>query len=391
MKSPEELAKKLAKQWGNASLRESRILQGENLPIRLPIGKPSPMLVRDDITALRRHLELWRKVPIGKVLTTPTTYRSLGQSINLPTHWEIQSVQDWVKASNSSEVQKQHNTLHSILHATHLEFHRHFVRMRSSWIEKNQEDVIKAAELAQLLTPNIADGAALRTIALAGIDTKFIERHRHLIIQLLDLRYDGKTSELGLENFLGAWCDNDHWVLVSDLNNHILPFSQQRVRTSELCKLDQVDVSRIIIIENERCLLQLPSMPSTIAILGCGLNLSWMNEKWLKQCHVAYWGDLDTWGLTMLSKARDAVSALTPLMMTQELFDQHASQKSVIEPTRASVDPPNHLTVSEQDLYIHLFSQKRGRLEQEFIPTPIIHRHFKHWDSLINEVESKKV
>ncbi|MEO1857992.1 MAG: Wadjet anti-phage system protein JetD domain-containing protein [Rubritalea sp.] len=379
MKTPAELSKKLAKQWQNSSLRESRILHGENLPIRLPIGKPSPSLVRDDIAALRRHLDLWRNVTIGKIVTKPTTYRTLGQAIDLPTHWEISSTADWVLASNSTIVQNEHATLETILHSSPSAFHPHFVKKRSSWLGKLADDIIKASHLASLLSPNIANGAPLRAIALAGIDTKFIERHRQLIIQLLDIRYHGKVSELGLENFLGAWHDNDHWVLVSDLNNKLLPFSQQRVRTSELLNLDKINVSHILIVENEKCLLQIPEMPDTIAILGCGLNLRWLEHSWLKSRAIAYWGDIDTWGLTMLSNARSYLPTISPLLMSHEIFSLHSKDKAVSEPIPASSDPPLLLNSAEKSLYTHLLHTQRGRLEQEFLPTPTIHEHLIQW------------
>jgi len=382
MKSPEELAKKLAKQWSNANLREARMLHGENLPIRLRIGNPGSALVRDDISALRQHLDKWRNVSIGEVLTKPTSYRSLGQAIDLPTHWEIFSTEEWVKACSSSQIQKEYEMLQEVLRGVNPAFHSYLVRRRSVWGDQSPKELMKVAKLVDQLEPKMAGGAPLRTISLAGIDTKFIEKNRHLIVSLLDIRYDGKVSELGLEAFLGAWHDKDHWVLVSDLNNQILPFSQQRVRTSELSKLELVKFSRVVIVENEKCLQLLPPMASTIAVLGCGLDLRWMEEPWLKPRHVAYWGDLDTWGLVMLAQARSLVPTLTPLLMTHDVFSEYGSEKAVQEPTPASELPSGGLAEDEQSLYSHLLQQERGRLEQEFLPVSAVHEAFQKWMEL---------
>jgi len=377
MKSPEQLAKKLAKQWENASLRESRLLGGEGWPILLSIGRPTPAQVRDDIREFLAHRKRWREVKVGKVIVKPIKYRSLGdQEIDVPTHWQIESASDWAVASGSSQVKLEYEALCRILRKTDSTFHSYFVRKRSSWRGQSVDEVIKVAELAMTLTPNVANGAPLRTISLAGIDSKFFERHRLQIIALLDLRYDGKVSALGLENFLGAWHDNEHWVLVSDLGNQLLTFSQQRVRSSELKQLSRVVTSRIVIVENEKCFQLLPKMKSTIVILGCGLDLTWMKEPWLQQREVYYWGDLDTWGLAMLAKARFAVPSLIPVMMTQDVFEQFADQKSVVEPTPASDSPPNDLTSQEKAFYSYLLQQKRGRLEQEFIPADFVEMSF---------------
>jgi hypothetical protein len=302
----------------------------------------------------------------------------VGQAIDLPVYWEILSVDDWVRATQSSRIDQEYKTLQRILSGVNRAFHSYFVRRRSVWLDVSPETIIKVAELVDLLEPNVAGGAPLRTISLAGIDTKFIEQHRNLIIALLDIRYGGKVTELGLEDFLGAWHDKDHWVLVSDFNQNILSFSQQRVRTSELKMLNKADFSHLVIVENEKCLQLLPHMKSTVVVLGCGLDLSWMNEPWLKSRDVAYWGDLDTWGLVMLAKARSSVPTLTPILMTQEVF-QNVSEKAVEEGTPASERAPEPLTAAERSLYFHLFKQKKGRLEQEFLPVVEIRNAFQEW------------
>src|SRR5690606_32849638 len=129
----------------------------------------------------------------------------------------------------------------------------------------------------------------------------FFERHRSLIIKLLDVRFNGLVSELGLETFLGALDETDHWLLVADLDGSLLPFRLMRVRHTELLT-NSLPGSRLLIVENERCVHQLPKVLGTVAVLGAGLNLAWMEATWLSQCSLAYWGDLDTWGRTILAR-----------------------------------------------------------------------------------------
>ncbi len=55
-------------------------------------------------------------------------------------------------------------------------------------------------------------------------------------------------------------------------------------------------------------------------MLGAGLNLGWLAAPWLQERTVAYWGDLDTWGLHMLAIARGHVPHLHALLMDRATF-----------------------------------------------------------------------
>jgi hypothetical protein len=60
----------------------------------------------------------------------------------------------------------------------------------------------------------------------------------------------------------------------------------------------------VLIVENERCRHQLPLLPDTVASWELALILSGCFAAWPQDRRIAYWGDLDTWGLLMLSRAR---------------------------------------------------------------------------------------
>ncbi|MGI9273399.1 MAG: DUF3375 family protein [Endozoicomonas sp.] len=77
-------------------------------------------------------------------------------------------------------------------------FHSFMVRQRR-WHDKDAAELIKACTLCCLLEPGCAMGMPLRTLSLAGIDSKFFERHRTQILKLLDIRFDGLPGEMGLE------------------------------------------------------------------------------------------------------------------------------------------------------------------------------------------------
>jgi len=60
-----------------------------------------------------------------------------------------------------------------------------------------------------------------------------------------------------------------------------------------------------------------------------------LQALWLDDRALAYWGDLDTWGLSMLAMARLQRPHLKALMMDAATFSEFAPRHAVIEPVKA--------------------------------------------------------
>ena len=380
MKSPTELAKKLARQWENHALREKRLLGAEDpevWPLRLPIGKPPPAAVKSDTATVQRHFQDWQTVTIGEVDWQEARYQATATPVRYPAFWLLPDVGTWVQACQNRVVTTEFRALASLLAKADSLFHPLLIRRRGLWRDRDPADVKTALRLAFSLTPGCAEGLPLRAFPGVGNDTKFFERNETLLAALLDLRFDGEASELGLAAFLGAADDRDRWLLVADLDGGLLPFPRLRL-TPALLAAHGVPGTHLLIVENEQCLHQLPDLPSTLAVLGTGFNLSWLSAPWLQEKSVSYWGDLDTWGLTILAQAKSALPTLTPLLMTREVFEAHLPS-TVPEPQPAQSVPPEHLSPEEKSLYHLLLTHPTGRLEQEFLPIQSVHLACKKW------------
>ena len=378
MKSPAELASRLARQWQNADLREQRLLNADTWPLRIPISKPTGGTVRDNPGSVRKHLQRWREITVGKTQWQQVRFRSANDNVEIPVAWVLASPSQWIQATGNSEVRREYQQLSRLAAALDERFHSLIIRRRSLVLDKPETDVIRCGKLARQLSPGCAAGKPLRALPLAGIDSKFFERNRQLVVRMLDILFDGQVSETGLEAFLGAEDEGHHWLLVADLEGGLTPFSQFRVRASELQKTP-LPGQHLLLVENERCLHQLPHTPGTMAVLGSGLNLSWLKASWLADKNLAYWGDLDTWGLTMLARARNHQPHLTPLLMNQAVFEQFAKENAVEEPQPAESVAPTGLTTGEAELYNALLEAERGRLEQEFLPEALVQRAIGEW------------
>lgn len=378
MKSPAELKLVFRRQWENATRREARLLGAEHAwPMVASIGRPSPTLISSDLDAVKRHIEAWRQVKTGEVIWEAIRYRATTAAVDIPIGWKLRRPSEWIAACADATMREEFATMATLVEQTEPIFHSLLIRQRSLWREKPPAEIVQAARLAMSLAPGCAEGRPLRMISLEGIDTKFFERHARLITALLDVRFDGEVTALGLETFLGAFSEKDHWLLVLDLDGSLLPFRKQRVRSAEL-QQTVLPGERLLIIENESCQHQLPAVPGTIAVLGAGFDLSWSTGGWLATKQTAYWGDIDTWGLQFLATARRTIGNLDALLMTAEVYDQCA-EAAVPEPFVAGIELPSDLTPAEQTLYQRLLDEPCGRLEQEFLPAELIRKTILNW------------
>jgi hypothetical protein len=378
MKSPKELSRRLRRQWEQAATREQRLLGGgETWPVVLPIGKPKPIALQSDLDSVKRHVDAWRSIKIGHVQWQEVRYRVTSTPVNVPVAWHLQKPSDWLAASGDASMRNEFEALEKLVSETDEAFHQLWVRRRSLWRDKPLEEIIQAARLAMELTPGCAEGRPLRALSLGGIDTKFFERHASLVTRLLDVRFDDEVSSLGLEAFLDAYFEGDHWLLVVDLDGTLLPFQKQRVSSTELATAD-LPSYRVLIVENESCLHQLPKLTGAIAILGAGFDLGWTANPILRTKQIGYWGDLDTWGLQFLGQARQNLPHIDALLMDAETFTTF-STAAVPEPVTAGCSIPPGLNEKEQHLYQRLLNEAHGRLEQEFLPASAVHATLIRW------------
>jgi hypothetical protein len=377
LKSPTQLVSRLRKKWQDVGYREERLLDANAWPLSLAIGKPTATEFANQAARVREHVTLWRAVGIGHVQFETVSYRAGGEPVQIPTVWVLRDSAEWAAATVDPAIASEHAKLAAVLPRVDPAFHRTVIRQLRRLPGINVDDVLRAVELALALEPGCADGRPLRALSLAGIDSKFFERHRGLVQQLLDTRYDGQVSELGLESFLGALDEGDHWLLVAPLDRTLLPFAKQSVPAAELAATG-LPGTHVLVIENESSLYQLPSLPDTVAVLGSGLDLAWMRAPWLKSRAIGYWGDLDTWGLVMLATARAHQPELDALLMDAETFEASGAL-AVPEPYPASDEPLDTLNEPERALFLRLRNAERGRLEQEFLPRETVIARLSTW------------
>ena len=169
MKTPEELSLKLARQWGNAQLREARLLDDADAwPISLAIGSPTSKAIASDLDRVKQHLARWRQVGIGSVVWQSNSFRATSEAVEVPVRWELHQPAQWVDACKDRTIRSEFDALTIFIERTDPVFHSLLIRRRSLWRQRSTQEVVHACLLALELEPGCADGKPLRAVSILG-------------------------------------------------------------------------------------------------------------------------------------------------------------------------------------------------------------------------------
>lgn len=250
---------------------------------------------------------------------------------------------------------------------------RHVQRIEGLPLDEAQ---MMAAALSQARR-DMGVGTYLRSLPLDGVDTKFFERHARTAFLILDAHTGGEvTAAGGLEPWLGCLQKGADRLLVRPLcartRAALCGLSRLWVTSDDLANC-ALPGTRVLVIENDTPAYELPQIDDAVAIAGSGGNLAWMTGNWLKDRDLVYWGDIDTWGLRLLSIARGHQPGLRTLLMSEDEIECHLDAV-VVEPSPVD-DIPRLLTDAEQRLFSRLRDDQAGprRLEQEKLDRAYVH------------------
>lgn len=216
-------------------------------------------------------------------------------------------------------------------------------------------------------------GIYIRQLELAGVDTKFIEGHRKVLIELLDLVLDpaqiDASARVGFEQrygFRGKAPQVRFRLLDPALYLHGL--GDLQIPAHDFARLT-LPVERVFITENEVNGLAFPDVPRAMVVFGLGYALDALKSaSWLADTTILYWGDIDSHGFAMLDQLRCYFPHTRSLLMDRSTLLAHeALWGQEPKPTRK---PLSRLNADEQALYQDLCLDRIApslRLEQERI------------------------
>jgi hypothetical protein len=222
-------------------------------------------------------------------------------------------------------------------------------------------------------------GVYLRQVDVPGVDSKFIEAHRGVLAELLDLALPPDAVEPvagGVGQFARRFGFLDKPLRIRfrllDPTLPSLPGCERlpdiTVDAASFADL-ALPLQRVFITENETNFLAFPPATSAIVVFGAGYGWEALaRAAWLHRCQLHYWGDLDTHGFAILDQLRGHFPHVKSFLMDRETLLMHRLHwGEEPEPTPQDL---SRLTAQEKEVYDDLrFDrlQPRLRLEQERI------------------------
>jgi len=365
------------------------LLEPDRFPLRLPLKQPSARVMLDESDAMRAWVADIRQLAARHDLALEwreVRHRTLGRN-------ELPCALLFASPGQAAAVIGKSREL--ALFRSMCETTAAAMPQLCQWLAKRP---LKALELAtvwpQLLTmtawmlANPQPGIYVRQIDAAGLDSKFIERHRGVLAELFDLVLPETAVNqqfTGTSGFARRYGFLDKPLLV-----RMRPLDEA-IRW--LCSAGDQDVSltaasftamvppvrRVFITENEINYLAFPDVPDSLIIFGSGYGFDALAQAvWLADCDLFYWGDIDTHGFAILDQLRARFPHAQSLLMDRQTLMTHRALWGR-EPAQEHRDLPR-LTADEASLYHDMRSNvlcEQVRLEQERIA-------FSHVQAAIN-------
>lgn len=226
----------------------------------------------------------------------------------------------------------------------------------------------------------------LRELEIALLDSKFIEKHRSILMDLLDLilpveSIDQQASSLkqhGFERRYGLKYEQP-LLRLRLLDPDLFPIQGLSDISLPVEQLNRWEIPcrRVFITENKINGLSFPDADESLVVFGLGYGVDSLSViDWLKNLEIFYWGDIDTHGFSILSRLRHHFPEARSLMMDKHTLERHQAL-CIPEPENARCkNILNNLRAEEQALYQQL-QQSHQRLEQERIPISFVKRRIR--------------
>lgn len=373
---PKDLKAQLVRLWDRGELLRDAVTGQQRFPLRLTLKLPGSADITDRFDATRS----WA-AELGSVTHVRIEWQLLRHRVQgaqrLPAQAWVDSVDDalaWVGKRH------EHQRFLALLDRTR---QRHSTLL--PWLQRRPLQALELADDWPRLLAVVGwclhhprPGIYLRQVDLPGIHTKFIETHRAVLTELLDLALPANAvnaGKTGVNQFAGRYGFLDKPARVRfrvlDPRLHLLPELEGADITLDASSFGRLRIGtrRVFITENEINFLSFPPADHSIVIFGAGYGWDALaSSHWLRECTLHYWGDIDTHGFAILDQLRSTFPHVESWLMDQSTLDAHRAVWGTEEkPTHAEL---TRLTAAERRLYDALRDNRirpHLRLEQEHL------------------------
>lgn len=256
------------------------------------------------------------------------------------------------------------------------------------WIAKRPLRALELAcewrrllEIVAWLQIHPYSGVYLRQVDIPDVHSKFIEAHRRVLAEWLDIVLPPEVIDStvsGLSQFAKRYGFREKPVRIRfrilDPDHALFPLLprnlvQDITLDADTFALLDSAVTRVFITENEINFLAFPQVKDSLVIFGSGYGFEMFSKaKWLLRCRIHYWGDIDTHGFAILDQLRCKFENVESFLMDRTTLMAFESQWG--EEEKQTLRDLPRLNSHEKALYDDLRDnriRRNLRLEQERI------------------------
>lgn len=313
---PQEIQARLQKLWNRGQLLSAQLTAEPLFPLRVPLKCPTPRELGDHYGEVKAWIdELVRQAGSGRDKTydlewREVNHRQLGRN-QLPVAAIFEQPAAALGFIGRQKQAGAFEVLYSRIAKEFPDLEPWLARKPIIALQQEKSWTGLLAVLAWLRDHPRPD-IYIRQLEIPGIDTKFIERHKKLLAELLDIVLPAAAIDhsargvAGFEQrygFLSKPAQIRFRLLDPDL--FIAGLSDLQIPADDFARLDPPRVERVFITENDINGLAFPALKKSMVVFGLGYGLERLAASaWLDGKRLFYWGDIDTHGFAMLDRIR---------------------------------------------------------------------------------------
>lgn len=377
------LKKKYAKYRGtwlafnSASTAQQALEDDIQWPLSISLGAPTEKEASDNFKGVQTWVSSWRASAIAGLQWTEKRWGGLGAQ-TLPTSLVYHCPLEVAAAIGEKTAWLRASGRYDTLTLSRDEF------IRNKTLEKyfpvlaeySDEDFSRLRVLLNWLYVNPNSGLYIRQLPIEGVDTKWLEKRKGLVTDLLAVMKGVAPQDAEFFSLCGIR-KHSHRIRMRVLDP-LLRKMFQGLGDLEL-PLEDVQALQwrpktVLIVENKETGVALTDLPGTVVFMGLGNAVDLLKEiPWLQgddAPRLLYWGDIDTHGFAILSRAKSIFPTLTSVLM-DEATVSHCYGLWGTEPMPHSAETLACLNDQEAALYSGLKCHKWAaalRMEQERVP-----------------------
>ncbi|MHB1567387.1 MAG: Wadjet anti-phage system protein JetD domain-containing protein [Acidiferrobacter sp.] len=370
LRTPDDIRRWLAQRFARQH-RRWLTADGGHWPLVIDLGLPTEDAASHQPTGVRAWIAAWQQWPgPGTVVWRERRWRTLGVQ-RLPAQLVVATADELAsligEKTRFTQAGRRYRRLIDRWPPLATVLPRHFPLLADA----SEDDFLRLEALLAWLSDHPHSGLYPRQLPIAALDSKWLEGHKRLVTDLMTaLRGGDSPSDFYADCGLKAPPSLIRLrILDPHLRRHVGGLSDISAPIDDLARLN-LPATCVFIIENLQTALAFPDGPGAVVLMGLGYAVEGLARlPWLARAPIYYWGDLDTHGLAILSRARAILPHLQSVLMDEDTLFAHRALW-VTEPTPHGADQLPHLTPPEQAVYHGLKQQRWGhhvRLEQERI------------------------